>query len=39
MRPLGGTISQQRAVRTRSDLGAVATARSCKLEPARRSTA
>ena len=29
MRPLGGTISQQRAMRTRSDLGAVATARSC----------
>jgi predicted Zn-dependent protease len=29
LRPLGGTISQQRAARERSDLGAVATARSC----------
>jgi len=29
LRPLGGTISQQRASHARSDLGAVATARSC----------
>jgi predicted Zn-dependent protease len=29
LRPLGGTISQQRAARLRGDLGAVATARSC----------
>lgn len=29
LRPLGGTISQQRAARLRSDLGSVATARSC----------
>jgi predicted Zn-dependent protease len=29
LRPLGGTISQQRAARRRGDLGAVATARSC----------
>jgi predicted Zn-dependent protease len=29
LRPLGGTISQQRAARLRSDLSAVATARSC----------
>jgi predicted Zn-dependent protease len=29
LRPLGGTISQQRAARVRGDLGAVATARSC----------
>ena len=29
LRPLGGTISQQRAGRLRSDLGSVATARSC----------
>jgi len=29
LRPLGGTISQQRAARERGDLGSVATARSC----------
>ncbi len=29
LRPLGGTLSQQRAARLRSDLPAVATARSC----------
>jgi predicted Zn-dependent protease len=29
LRPLGGTISQQRAASVRGDLGAVATARSC----------
>ena len=29
LRPLGGTISQQRAARARGDLGGVATARSC----------
>jgi predicted Zn-dependent protease len=29
LRPLGGTLSQQRAARSRSDLGAVATSRSC----------
>jgi predicted Zn-dependent protease len=29
LRPIGGTLSRQRAARERSDLGAVATARSC----------